>query len=212
VGTGAVAAETTSYIEDLQYGSSYNIKIKGYLDINDNNMLKYEYKKPYLGKTGDYIIETEDCFIVAIGNNNYRKEHADRILQKGGTFINLIHQTCIIANTAKMGIGNIIYPYSIIGPEVRLGNFNLLTSRSCISHDCNVGNLNFFSIATICGNVVIGHENNFYTQSAVNPKIRIGDRNIIQSGMVVDKDISDDTTVFHRFKEKVIAIPQEAKL
>jgi sugar O-acyltransferase (sialic acid O-acetyltransferase NeuD family) len=208
VGTGAVAAETTSFIEDYQYGSSYNVRIRGYLDINSHNMLKYEYKSPYLGKVEDYELETDDYFIIAIGNNGYRKEHADKILQKGGTFINLIHQTCIIANTAKIGIGNIIYPYSIIGPKAQLGDFNLLTSRSSISHDCSVGNFNFFAIASVSGNVSIGHENNFYTQSAVIPKIRIGNRNTIQSGMIVDKDISDDTTVFHRFREKVIAIPK----
>lgn len=179
VGTGAVAAETTSFIEDSQYSSSYNVRIKGYLDINDHNMLKYEYRNPYLGEVENYAIETDDYFIVAIGNNNYRKENVDKILQKGDIFINLIHQTCIIANTAKIGIGNIIYPYSIIGPEVQLGDFNVLTSRSTISHDCSVGNYNFFAIASVSGNVNIGNENNFYTQSAVNPKIRIGNKNTI---------------------------------
>jgi sugar O-acyltransferase (sialic acid O-acetyltransferase NeuD family) len=210
VGTGAVAAETTAFIEDLQYSSAYNVNIKGYLDIDDVHIAHYEYRNPYLGRVEDYLIKDDEYFIIAIGNNAYRKEYAEKIMHKKGKFINLIHPTCIIANTANIGIGNIIYPFVIIGPEVQMGDFNLLTSRSSLSHDCVVGNTNFFAIASISGHVIIGNENNFYTHSSVIPQINIGNRNLIQAGMVVDKDIGDDTTVFHRFKEKILTIPRNS--
>jgi sugar O-acyltransferase (sialic acid O-acetyltransferase NeuD family) len=211
VGSGAVAAEVTSLIEDPQYGPSYNLNIKGYIDIDDKKMLQYEYKSPYLGRVEDYIIEDNDCFIIAIGNNEYRKENAEKIIYKKGKFINLIHRTCIIANTAKIGTGNIINPFSWIGPEAKVGDFNWI-SQSCISHDCHVGNFNFFSTSGVCGNVKIGHENTFNARSTVIPQINIGNNNLIQAGMVVNKNLGDDETVFYRYKEQVLAIPKEVDI
>jgi len=209
VGSGAVAAEITSLIEDSLYGVSYGVEIKGYLCINDVFVKKYEYKKPYLGTIDSYSPQEEDYFIIAIGDNVYRKENADKIIVKGGKLINLIHPTCIIANTAKIGIGNIINPFSMVGPNAKIGNFNIVTSQSFISHDCEIGNFNFFSTVGLCGHVAVGNENTFNIKSTVIPHLKVGNRNKIQAGMIVDKDVIDDTTVFHRFKEKVIAIPKE---
>jgi sugar O-acyltransferase (sialic acid O-acetyltransferase NeuD family) len=208
VGTGAVAAEITSYIEDPQYASIYDVSIKGYLDINDKNIYKYKYKYLYLGNVEDYTPEELDFFVVAIGNNSYRKEYTEKIIEKNGKFVNLIHPTSIIANTAEIGFGNIINPFSIIGANAKIGNCNLLTSYSFISHDCHIENFNFFSTAGICGRVYIGSENIFNIRSTVIPSIKIGNNNVVQAGMVVDKNIADGETVFYRFKEKVIAIPK----
>jgi sugar O-acyltransferase (sialic acid O-acetyltransferase NeuD family) len=209
VGTGAVAAEITSLIEDPLHGDSYGVKIKGYLCINDTYVKKYGYKKPYLGLTENYSPQKNDYFIIAIGNNDYRKENAEKIISKGGKIINLIHPTCIIASTAQIGIGNIINPFSMVGPKAKIGNFNIVTSQSFISHDCEVGDYNFLSTTGLCGYVKVGNENTFNIKTTVIPNIKIGNRNQIQAGMIVDKNVDDDTTVFHRFKEKVIAIPKE---
>jgi sugar O-acyltransferase (sialic acid O-acetyltransferase NeuD family) len=209
IGTGAVAAEITSYIEDPQYTSGYNVSIKGYLDIDDKNMYKYRYKYPYLGNAENYIVEEQDFFVVAIGNNLYRKEYTEKIIARKGKFLNLIHPTSIIANTSAIGFGNIVNPFSMIGPNTKIGNCNLLTSYSIISHDCCIGNYNFFSTTCICGNVQISNENVFNIRSTVIPSIKIGNNNVIQAGMVVDKNIADGETIFYRFREKVIAIPKE---
>lgn len=208
VGTGAVAAEITSQIEDGQYGAAYNVDIKGYLCVDDSNMARYAYKKPFLGRVEEYCIQEGDYFIVAIGDNNYRKQNVEMIISKGGEFVTLIHPTCIIANTAKIGKGNIINPYSMVGPKADIGHFNILTSQSFVSHDCMVGNFNFFSTVGLCGHVEIGNENVFNIKATVIPHIKIGDKNLIQAGMIVDKNVGNNSTVFHRFKEKVVAISQ----
>ena len=83
------------------------------------------------------------------------------------------------------------------------------TSYSFISHDCEVGNGNFFSKAGIAGHVKIGSNNYFGIGSVVIPHTVIGDNNLIQAGMTIDRSVKDDTTVFYRFKEKVMAIPKQ---
>lgn len=77
-----------------------------------------------------------------------------------------------------------------------------------ISHDCKVGNNNILSTALLCGHVTVGDNNRFGIRSTVIPHIHIGNKTLIQAGMVVDKNVPDEATIFHRFKEKIIAIPQ----
>jgi hypothetical protein len=42
----------------------------------------------------------------------------------------------------------------------------------------------------------------------VIPDVNIGNGNMIQAGMMVDKSIKDETTIFYRYKESVIAVPK----
>jgi bifunctional N-acetylglucosamine-1-phosphate-uridyltransferase/glucosamine-1-phosphate-acetyltransferase GlmU-like protein len=48
----------------------------------------------------------------------------------------------------------------------------------------------------------------FGVNSATLPGIKVGSRNRIMAGMVLDRDVGDDSVVFHRFREKVIAKPK----
>ena len=56
----------------------------------------------------------------------------------------------------------------------------------------------------------VGNDNLFGINSATIPGITIGSRNKIAAGMIVDQNVGDDSVVFYRFKEKVIAVPRKA--
>ncbi len=215
VGTGAVAAEQTLNIEQSDYfWAGAKIAIKGYLEFPGYGASKYSglyahygYTQPFLGEIDTYAVQPEDRFIIANGNNALRKQYAEALLGRGARFINLIHPTVQVAPTAKLGIGNIISPFSMIGPKAVAGDFNVLTSYSALSHDCRMGSYNFLSSSIVCGHVKIGDGNELNVRSAVIPDVEIGNGCVVQAGMVVDKNVPDGTTVFHRFKEKVLAIP-----
>lgn len=212
IGTGAVAAELTSFIEDTEMGEENGLKIKGYIDYEENiekYWKHYGLRKPVLNNIDDYKIDEQDTFVIGISDIKFRKKMTDAIIAKGGEFINLIHPTAIIAGNAVIGIGNIINPYCIIGPDTIIGNFNLLTSQSIISHDSVIGNNNLFSTSLLCGHVKVQDDNSFGVRSTLVPHITVGNRNKIQPGMIVDRDVEDDSTVFYRFKEKIIAYREE---
>lgn len=211
VGTGAVAAEVTGYLETAAYTWKESpIRIKGYLEYAEFRYLHrlYRYTAPILGSIDDYEIAEGDYFIIANADVRLRLAFLGKLKEMGAEFINLIHPTCIIAPTAEMGIGNILSPHCQIGPLARVGDFNIMTSGTMISHDCVVGHLNSFSSVIVCGHVNIGSRNSFFVSSTVIPKITIGDDCTIQAGMVVDKDVPDGTTVFYKYKERIMAIPQ----
>ena len=211
VGTGAVAAELTSGLETAIYTWNGDpIQIKGYLEFEEYRFLhkQYQYKAPILGTIDDYIIEDGDKFIVANADVSLRTQFAEKMRKKGAEFINLIHPSCLVSPTSEMGIGNILSPYCQVGPVAKVGDFNILTSFSCISHDSIVGSFNSFSSCIVCGHCTIGNKNSFYIRSSIIPHISIGDNCIVQAGMTVDKNVPDGTTVFYRYKEKIMAIPQ----
>lgn len=213
IGTGAVAAELTSYIEDNNKytDSESQIKLLGYIDYEYNVEIywkKYQLEKPVLGDIDDFNFENEIEVLIGVSDIKFRNEIISKLEAKGVNFHQFIHHSVIAPATIELGKGNIIYPFCIIGPNTKIGDFNMITSYSFISHDCVIGNGNFFSTAGIAGRVSIGDDNFFGIRSTVIPHVSIGNMNLIQAGMMVDKLIKDEATVFYRYKESIIAIPK----
>jgi acetyltransferase-like isoleucine patch superfamily enzyme len=170
----------------------------------------YEFNAPFLGSIKDHIIDKNKYYIIGIANLQYRKKIVDVFLKAGATFLTLIHPSVYLSRSSKIGVGVVIAPNVNIGPNVQIGNFTLINARASIGHDTIIGEHNFIT-PNVCfsGFTTIGDENLFGINSASIPGIVVGNRNKIAAGMILDKNIGDDSVVFHRFKEKVIVIPKE---
>ena len=213
LGSGAVAAELTFYIEDnnAKVENDKKINIKGYIEYDYNLEKfynKYNFEAPVLGDIDSYIPSPNEEVLIGVSDINFRKKMIDALLQKNAKIGSFIHHTVLLPKSIKLGAGIIVYPFCIIEKYAIIGDYNIITSYSFISHDCVVGNNNFFSTAGIAGTVTIGNDNYFGIRSTVIPHIKIGNNNVIQAGMVVNKSIKDNTTVFYRYKEQVLAIPK----
>jgi sugar O-acyltransferase (sialic acid O-acetyltransferase NeuD family) len=210
VGAGGAAAEVTFYIEDSnkKVSEDEKINILGYLDYTEAYWKKYKFKAPLLGDISNYVPKPGEEVLVAIGDMKSRIKEIEALRKKKARFGSYIHPSVILPDELEIGEGNIIMPFCVIEKHAVIGNFNFLTSYSFISHDCVVGDNNFFSVAGIAGSVKVGDNNYFGIRSIVIPGVEIGNNNLIQAGMVVDKNVNDDTTVFYRFKEQVLAIPK----
>ncbi|MDB9783091.1 hypothetical protein [uncultured Winogradskyella sp.] len=214
LGSGGMAAELTFYIEDnnAKVLDIDKINIIGYIDYENAKQKfwgKYNFKAPLICDIDTYQPKANEEVILGIGNVNVRQEMVSKLLSKKARIGSFVHHSVIMPKAFKWGIGNVVFPFCIIEQNAIMGNYNLMTSYSFISHDCCVGNNNFFSIAGLAGNVKVGNNNFFGIRSTVIPGISIGHKNIIQAGMVIDKNIEDETTVFFRYKEKVLAIPKQ---
>lgn len=210
IGSGAVAAEVCSYIDDINNISNEPIIVKGFIDDEyDNfkkNVKKYKFTQPYLGNTNSYNFNQEDNFIFGFANIKGRQIFLKRIRNSTIPFLTIKHPSAIIAKTARIGAGNIIYPNCVIGPNAEIGDNNIFTSFSFISHDCKVGNNNFFATGGLAGNVTVADNNFFGIRATILPSIKIGSNNIIQAGMTIDNDVTDNETVFYKYKEKITII------
>lgn len=205
IGAGGHAAEIDEYI---RFGSKDSeMTVVGFIDDNENSYKKYQFSAPYLGNIHEHVVANDKYYIIGIANLAYRKPIVDKFLTKGGKFLTFVHAVAYVSPSAKIGDGVVIAPYVNIGPNVVIGNFTLLNARASIGHDTIIGAHNFISPnVSFSGNTRVGDENLFGVNSATIPGITIGSRNKIAAGMVVDKPVENDSVVFHRFKEKVIAV------
>lgn len=213
LGTGGCASELTFYIDHHNTFMDQNkrINIVGYLDFEDrmeHHYDKYNFKAPIIGNIYSYEPKPNEEVLIAVGDIKFREEAIAEFEKRSVPIGSFIHYSSIISPNSIIGKGTIIFPFCIIEDYVKIGDFNLMTAYSFISHDCTVGNNNFLSVAGLAGNVRVGNNNYFGVRSTVIPGKKIGNNNVVQAGMTVDQNIKDDTTVFYRYKEKVLAIPK----
>ncbi|MFB9052827.1 hypothetical protein ACFFVB_07005 [Formosa undariae] len=213
LGTGGCASEVTFLIEDInsQLEKEEQINIRGYIDYADHledNYNKYTFEAPVLCDIDDYIPKADEEVLIAVMSLKFKAQMIEALKAKKANIGSLIHHSVVMPKDLDIGEGNIVFPFCILEKYSKLGSYNLLMAYSFISHDCVVGDCNFLSVAGIAGAAKVGNYNYFALRSMVLPGVEIGNNNVIQAGMIVDRSIQDDTTIFYRFKEKVMAIPK----
>ena len=210
VGSGGHGAELDDYIRygnKSEKGESYNII--GFLDDYPENYRRYRFSAPYFGSISGHDIRSDCFYLIGIANLEYRRKIVELLLERGAEFITYIHPESFVSESAIIGRGAVISYHCNIGPNAVVGDYTLVNARASISHDSQVGKYNFIG-PNVClsGFTKVGDENLFGINSATIPQIEIGNRNKIAAGMTLDKNVEDDSTVFYRMKERVIAVPK----
>lgn len=207
IGAGGFAAELTEYIFDNNRIKSEQYQIEGYFDVQRETYDAHNFAAPFLGSERDYDFSENDIVMIAIGDVSSRYKVANYLAQKGVTIETFIHHSSLVASTCKIGVGNIICPFCIIGPMTELGDYNLLNYQCAIPHDCVVGSYNVLSPNVhVTGYVQIGDCNLFGVSSGTKPAIKIGDHNKIQAGLIVDRNIKNNSIVFEMNKIKTMEL------
>ncbi len=210
IGAGGHAAEIDEYIRYAQRSSgNQELEVAGFLDDDPEAYSRYRFSGPFLGSIKAHEIRRDCRYIIGIANIRYRRPIIERFLEAGGRFLTFIHPAAYVSESAQIGAGVVIAPSVNVGPNVKIGDFTLLNARASMGHDTSVGRYNFIS-PNVCfsGFTSVGEDNLFGINSATIPGIKVGDRNKVAAGMTLDKNIGDDSVVFYRYKERVIAVPK----
>jgi sugar O-acyltransferase (sialic acid O-acetyltransferase NeuD family) len=208
IGSGGHSAEIDEYIAYSQKKIDQQLfNVIGFLDDNPANYLRYKFSAPLLGGVRDHIVRNDCHYIMGIANLKYRRLFIEKFSSNGADFITFIHWTAYVSNSAQIGKGVVIAPNANVGPNVKIGDFTLLNSRSSMGHDTVVGKYNVIS-PNVCfsGFTNIGDDNLFGINSATIPGIKVGNRNKIAAGIILDKNVEDDSVIFYRYKEKILAV------
>lgn len=209
IGAGGHAAEIADYIRGNNKAGVSEIEIQGFIDDNEGNYTRYAFREPYLGTICDHKVVAGSAYIIAIANLSYRRFFVEKFLAEGAVFASLIHYSAFISSSSRLGIGVVIGPMANLGPKTVVGDYTLINSRCSLGHDTEIGKFNFIS-PNVCfsGFSRIGDENLFGINSATIPNITVGNKNQIAAGMVLHQDVTDNETVFYRYKERIIAKPR----
>ncbi len=173
-----------------------DLKVIGFFDdtIEVGTTLMYGYK--VLGTTNDVLslfkTDSFDCLVIAIGYNHMDvRKNLYELYSQDIPFETLIHNSCIIDASAKIGNGVILYPGCIIDKNVVLGNNVLLNLKVVIAHDTIIGSHSYIAPSvTLSGFVDVGECNFIGTGSIVKDNLKICSHNIFGVGSVVVKNMT----------------------
>ena len=198
IGVGGFAREIFWHAQK-SLGFDVDWQIKGFLD-GDKKLSAAEYEllpEKLLGDADGYEICADDVFTCAVGSPKARKILAEKILARGGKFINLISEQAEIVPTARLGQGVIISPFVGVSERVSLGDFVAVNAQTIIGHDARVGNFScIMPHVAISGKVQIGAEVFVGSGAVLLPKAKIEDGATVGAGSVVLKKVRAGKTVF----------------
>lgn len=179
----------------IAHGADF--QIKGFLDSNPNALDNFNNYAPIVSSVEDYEIRENDVFICAVSEYKYKKEYAEKILAKGGEFINIISPRAYIQMNVNLGKGCVIGYDSAIACDTTVGDFVTVLGNSSIGHDVIIGDWSHIGGSVFLGGgVEIGEGVTLQTGVRVVPHKKIGDHAYIGIGSICLKSVKPNTTVF----------------
>lgn len=196
IGAGGMGRQVLSFAKSCNgYGKEYDIK--GFLDDNLDAMKDFPGYPPVLGTVDSYTIVENDVFFNSIGDISAKKRCIQKILDRNGDFITLIHPTAQISPDTKIGKGCMLGSYVGVGVETTIGDFCLLQSKCTIGHDVHVGDYARIDCnAVLIAGVDVGKDVCVHTSAVVNHNVKLGNGSTVGAMSFVIKNVKPGQTVF----------------
>lgn len=138
-----------------------------------------------------------DAVIVALGDNQARREMTERLLASGERLATAIHPRACIAPSASIGEGSMISAGAIVTPRAAIGRGVILNTSASVDHDSIVGDFAHVSAGAAVGaRCHIGAEALIAIGATVASMMTVGARTIIGSGAVVVAHIPAGVVAF----------------
>lgn len=188
VGAGGHAKSVVDCISDKEY------ELLGFLDENKTGFF---LNKPILGKNIEDICDFRQYYyFVSIGNNQFRREWFERLLELQVPMATIIDSTAIVSRSAKVGKGCFIGKYAVLNADSEIGDNCIINTRALVEHECHLGNhIHVSTNAVINGNVNVSDGTFIGSCAVINGQLSIGRDSTIGSGAAVIKCVDDCVTV-----------------
>lgn len=195
IGAGGFAREIYD-LANVCFQGDAGFKVKGFLSDGPSNIEAMRYP-PVLSTVAGYDVQPGDVFFCAIGKVSDRKKTVTLILDKGGTFINLVHPTAVISPSVRLGVGVGIKAFCVLASDVIVGDFTFLQSSVIMGHDvqvgkyCQVNSFAFFAGYSKVHDLVSINAGAKLVQNTV-----VEENAVVGMGSVVLNKVKAGTTVF----------------
>ena len=182
-------------VGDIALSLNYN-QIFYFDDINKSKEIKFLGN--YAGKVNKINEYKAIPFIIAIGDNNKRKDIFFELIKKEYKIISLIHPSSFVSKYAKIGKGTAVMPKTVINASTKISNSCIINTSSSIDHDCSINSFcHICPGVNIAGGVKIGKMSFIGIGSKIIQNIRIGSNVTIGAGTILYKDISSNTKYYN---------------
>lgn len=170
--------------------------VHGFLDSRKHILDGYDVGMPIVGDPLTYVPQPGDAFVCALGDPYQRREYAQPILDKGGTFLPICSQAFLSARV-HLGQGCLLGHWVHSGPDVWIGDFSQIQALTMLGHDVHLGNyVHVGAQVFMGGGVRIGDFAIVHPRATILPGVNVGDHAVVGAGAVVLKDVPAGATVF----------------
>ncbi len=126
-------------------------------------------------------------FVIAIGNNEIRKEISEKYSLN---WVSLIHPSAQIGMNAKLGLGTVVMAGAVINPCAVVGNHCIINTCAVIEHDNVIKDYVHISPnSALGGTVTVGELTHIGIGATVKNNVEICENCIIGAGGVVVTDV-----------------------
>jgi sugar O-acyltransferase (sialic acid O-acetyltransferase NeuD family) len=172
------------------------IELIGYAELKV--LEQNPYGLAFLGDETKERFNWEVCnkYVLAVGANNIRAKIANRVLEKGGKCLSVIHPDASLAKNVQIGEGTFVARNVAVNPLVQIGDNVILNSSCTIDHECQISaNVHIAPGAVLAGNVRVGEGSFIGANSVIREGVKIGKNVVIGAGSVILTDVYDDQVV-----------------
>jgi len=173
------------------------LEFTGFFDVNFGRAC--QSKLVIIGSEADLINKWRefavDHAVVAIGDNQTRKELYRQLENTGLLMPILIHPKATVSPGAIIGLGTVVCGHAFIGPDVVIGEDCIINTAATVDHDCIIADhVHICPGVTMAGEVKIGMGSLIGTGANIIPGIKVGDNVVVGAGSTVISDIRDNVT------------------
>ncbi|MBU1262893.1 NeuD/PglB/VioB family sugar acetyltransferase [bacterium] len=134
--------------------------------------------------------------IVALGDNQKRKEVFGEAVSTGLLLVNVIHPSAVISSSVKFGKGVIIGAGVVINTGAEIGDNTIINTGAIIEHDCFISPHSHIGPgACLGGGVFVGECSLIGLSAVILPDIKIGKGVVVGAGSVVTRDVPNGLIV-----------------
>lgn len=134
--------------------------------------------------------------IGSVANNSQRAAIFARVKTLGFTFVNVLHPSAVVSDSASMGEGTVVLAGAIVGAGTVLGANVIINTRAAVDHDCSIGDhVHIAPGAVLSGAVIAGESAYIGAGATIKQGTRIGRGALVGLGAAVIRDVPDGAAV-----------------
>ena len=193
IGAGGMGLEILDVAKNsIGYGTIFSIK--GFLDDNESADTG---GAQHLGTISNYRLQMNDVFVCTLGDIKLKEVLVQRIIDKGGVFMSLIHKESDVNASVSIKEGCIVMRNAHLGNNARLESHVLTQIGSVIGHHVEVQSFARIDCYAICvGGSKIGKGSIVHSGSVINHNVEIGTHGVVGANSFVIRDVKNNTTVY----------------
>jgi acetyltransferase EpsM len=137
------------------------------------------------------------AFVVGLGENASRARKFAELRCQGGSPVNVIHPSAVVARSATLGPGTVCMAGVVINADARVNENCIINTAASVDHDAILGaHVHLAPGVRLAGMVSIGQGTMLGLGTVVLPNMTVGEWTTVGAGSVVNRPIPSRVVAF----------------